>query len=55
MIIATFVKDINYHLKSKRITGVQVKHLPYKKSTSIYVAKFICDKKTNWGRVNNNS
>ena len=27
------------------------KHLPYEKSASMYVAKFICDTKTNWGIV----
>ena len=42
-------------VKSKSLIGDQVKHLPYEKSASIYVAKFICDTKTNWGIVNNNS
>ena len=32
-----------------------VKHLPYKKSASIYVTKYVYDTKTNWGIVNNNS
>ena len=32
-----------------------VKHLPYEKSASMYVSKFICDTKTNWGIVYNNS
>jgi hypothetical protein len=43
--------DINYHLKSKSLIGDQVKHLPYEKGASMYVAKFICDTKTNWGIV----
>ena len=47
--------DINYHLKSKSLIGDHVKHLPYEKSASMYVSKFICDTKTNWGIVNNNS
>jgi len=49
------VGDINYHLKSKSLIGDHVKHLPYKKSASMYVSKYICDTKTNWGIVNNNS
>ena len=42
------VGDINYHLKSKSLTGKHVKHEPYKKEASIYVSKFICDRKTYW-------
>ena len=49
------VGDINYHLKSKSLIGDHVKHLPYKKSASMYLSKYICDTKTNWGIVNNNS
>tara|TARA_R110002153_G_scaffold134853_1_gene284272 strand:+ start:102 stop:497 length:396 start_codon:yes stop_codon:yes gene_type:complete len=49
------VGDINSHLKSKSLIGDHVKHLPYEKSASMYVSKFICDEKTNWGIVNNNS
>ena len=41
------VGDINSHLKSKSLIGDQVKHLPYEKSASIYVSKFICDEKVN--------
>ena len=46
--------DINYHLKSKSLIGDHVKHEPYKEGASIYVSKFICDEKTNWGIVKNN-
>ena len=49
------VGDINSHLMSKSLIGSHVKHLPYEKSASMYVSKFICDTKTNWGIVNNNS
>ena len=42
------VEDINYHLRSKSLIGKQVKHLTYEKEASIYVSKFICDRKTNW-------
>ena len=49
------VGDINSHLKSKSLIGSHVKHLPYEKSASMYVSKFICDTKTNWGIVNNNT
>ena len=47
------VGDINSHLKSKSLIGDHVKHLPYEKSASMYVSKFICDDKTNWGLINN--
>ena len=47
------VKDINYHLKSKSLIGDHVKHLPYRKESSIYVSKFICDKKVNYNIVKN--
>ena len=47
------VGDINYHLKSKSLIGDHVKHLPYEKGASMYVAKYICDTKTNRGIVNN--
>ena len=49
------VGHINSHLKSKSLIGDHVKHLPYEKSASMYVSKFVCDTKTNWGIVNNNS
>jgi hypothetical protein len=45
------VGDINYHLRSKSLIGDKVKHLPYEKEASIYVSKFIGDRKTNWGIV----
>ena len=48
------VGDINSHLKSKSLIGDHVKHLPYEKSASMYVSKYVCDTKTNWGIVNNN-
>ena len=47
------VDNINYHLKSKSLIGDHVKHLPYEKSASMYVSKYVCDTKTNWGLVNN--
>ena len=43
--------DINYHLRSKSLIGKHVKHEPYEKGASMYVAKYICDTKTNWGIV----
>jgi hypothetical protein len=45
------VGDINSYLKSKSLIGDRIKHLPYDKSASMYVSKFICDTKTNWGIV----
>ena len=47
------VRDIECHLKSKSLIGKHVKHEPYRKESSMYVSKFICDTKTNWGLVNN--
>ena len=49
------VGDINSHLKSKSLIGKHVKHEPYEKSAAMYVSKYVCDTKTNWGIVNNNS
>ena len=45
------VGDINSHLSSKSLIGDHVKHLPYEKSASMYVSKFICDDKINYGFV----
>ena len=47
------VGDINYHLKSKSLIGDHVKHLPYEKSASMYVSKFICDEKVNYNLIKN--
>ena len=49
------VGDINSHLRSKSLIGKHVKHEPYEKGASMYVSKFICDEKTNYGIVNKNS
>ena len=46
--------DVNYHLKSKSLIGDHVKHEPYKEGASMYVSKYICDEKTNWGIIENN-
>jgi hypothetical protein len=45
------VGDINSHLKSQSLIGDHVKHLPYEKSASMYVSKFICDDKIDYGFV----
>jgi len=47
--------DINSYLKSKSLIGDHVKHLPYEKGASLYVSKYICDEKTNWNLIDNNS
>ena len=49
------VGDINSHLRSKSLIGKHVKHEPYVKGAAMYVSKYVCDTKTNWGIVNNNS
>ena len=46
------VGDINSHLRSKSLISDKVKHLPYQKGASIYVSKFICDDKIDYGFVN---
>ena len=51
LVKGNIVGDINYHLKSKSLIGDHVKHLPYEKSASIYVSKFICDDKIDYGFV----
>ena len=45
------VGDINSHLRSKSLIGDHVKHLPYQKSASMYVSKFICDDKIDYNFV----
>ena len=45
------VGDINSHLMSKSLIGSHVKHLPYEKSASMYVSKFICDDKIDYGFI----
>ena len=44
-------REIEYYLRSQSLIGKHVKHEPYKKEASMYVAKYICDTKTNWGIV----
>ena len=51
LVKGNIVGDINYHLKSKSLIGDHVKHLPYEKSASMYVSKFICDDKIDYGFV----
>ena len=43
--------DINSYLRSKSLIGDHVKHLPYTEGASMYVSKFICDEKTEFGFV----
>ena len=49
------VNDITYHLKAQSLIGDYVKHYPYEEGANMYVAKYICDEKTNWGLIENNS
>ena len=53
LVKGNIIGDINYHLKSKSLIGDHVKHLPYEKSASIYVSKFICDDKVNYNLIKN--
>ncbi|MBC8398376.1 MAG: hypothetical protein H8E16_14920 [Flavobacteriales bacterium] len=43
------VGDINSHLRNKKLIGKHVKHEPYEKGASMYVSKFICDDKIDYG------
>ena len=45
------VGDINSHLRSKSLIGKHVKHEPYREEASMYVSKYICDEKTEYGFV----
>ena len=45
------VGEINYHLKSQSLIGKHVKHEPYEKGASMYVSKYICDDKTDYGFI----
>ena len=53
--MGNIVNDITYHLNAQSLIGDYVKHYPYEKSANMYVAKYICDEKTNWGLIDNNS
>jgi len=53
LVKGNIVRDINYHLRSKGLIGKHVKHEPYEKGANMYVAKYICDDKINWGLINN--
>ena len=48
LVKGNIIGDINYHLRSKSLIGDHIRHLPYRKESSVYVSKFICDRKTNW-------
>ena len=52
LVKGNIVRDIEYHLRCQCLIGKHVKHLPYK-GANMYVSKFICDDKTNWGLINN--
>jgi hypothetical protein len=43
------VGDINYHLRSKGLIVKHVKREPYEEGASMYVSKFICDDKIDYG------
>jgi len=43
--------NINYHLRSKGLIGKHVKHEPYREEASMYVSKYICDDKIDYGFV----
>ncbi|MDA7578592.1 hypothetical protein N8692_03825 [Flavobacteriales bacterium] len=45
------VGDINSHLRSKSLISDKVKHLPYEEGANMYVSKYICDEKVNWGLI----
>ena len=47
------VNDITYHLKAQSLIGDYVKHYPYEEGANMYVAKYICDEKVNWGLIEN--
>ena len=45
------VNDITYHLKAQSLIGDYVKHYPYEEGANMYVAKYICDDKIDYGFV----
>ena len=53
LIKGNIVRDIEYHLKSQSLIGNHTKYYPYEEGASMYVSKYVCDTKTNWGLVNN--
>ena len=46
-------KEIEYHLKSKKLIGNQVKHEKYNIGASYYVSKYMCDSEVKYGIISN--
>ena len=53
LVKGNIVRDIEYHLRCQCLIGKHIKHLPYKEGANMYVAKYICDDKINWGLIKN--
>ena len=44
-------QEVEYHLRSKGLITDKVKHLPYEKGASLYVAKYLCDSNAEYNIV----
>ena len=53
LVKGNIVRDIEYHLKSQSLIGNHTRYYPYEEGAAMYVSKYVCDDKTNWGLVNN--
>ena len=51
LVKGNIVRDIEYHLRCQCLIGKHIKHLPYKEGANMYVAKYICDDKIDYGFV----
>ena len=47
-LLNTLKSTLKNYLRSKGLVTSHVKHLPYNKGASLYVAKYLFDRKTNW-------
>ena len=53
LVKGNIVRDIEYHLRCQCLIGKHIKHYPYKEGANMYVSKYICDDKINWGLIKN--
>ena len=44
-------KEIEYHLRNKKLIGNQVKHVKYNIGASYYVSKYMCDREVKYGII----
>ena len=53
LVKGNIVRDIEYHLRCQCLIGKHTRYYPYKEGAAMYVSKYVCDDKTNWGLIKN--